>query len=185
MSAAKFDFVIAGAGVAALASARYIARAAPTARIALVSPHAPMSLTSSLSTECFRDHWPSSSMRAFMARSIALIEEQAAGGAFRVTPFGYLYCSSRPGAAAAFAAEAAACHGAAGARESQRRTQPSSCAVSSSTSPSGAAPRSGEPSAANCGEPRPWPGALAQAQIDEPLAKASTQPGASQGGVGG
>jgi hypothetical protein len=117
MSAAKFDFVIAGAGVAALASARYIARAAPTARIALVSPHAPMSLTSSLSTECFRDHWPSSSMRAFMARSIALIEEQAAGGAFRVTPFGYLYCSSRPGAAAAFAAEAAACHGAAGARE--------------------------------------------------------------------
>ena len=99
MAASKFDFVIAGAGVAALASARYIARAAPTSRIALVTPHAPMSLTSSLSTECFRDHWPSPSMRAFMARSISLIEEQARGGAFRVTPYGYLYCSSQPGVA--------------------------------------------------------------------------------------
>lgn len=128
--------MVAGAGVAALASARYIARAAPGARIALVTPHAPMSLTSSLSTECFRDHWPSPSMRSFMARSISLIEEQAAGGAFRVTPYGYLYCSSRPGAAAAFAAEARACHGA-GARQLRTAAAAAAagCAPFSSASP--------------------------------------------------
>jgi hypothetical protein len=54
-------------------------------------------------------------MRAFMARSIELIgAQQAESGAFRVTPHGYLYCSSAAGAAAAYAAEARDCHGGAG-----------------------------------------------------------------------
>jgi glycine/D-amino acid oxidase-like deaminating enzyme len=48
---ASYDFVVAGAGVCALSAARYLARASPTARIAIVTPHAPMSQTSSLSTE--------------------------------------------------------------------------------------------------------------------------------------
>jgi glycine/D-amino acid oxidase-like deaminating enzyme len=108
-----FDFVVAGAGVSAIAAARHLARRVPTASIALVTPHAPMSQTSSLSTECFRNHWPSAAMRAFMTRSIELIDEQAAaGGAFRVTRAGYLFCSNRAGAADALAGEARACHGA-------------------------------------------------------------------------
>ena len=113
MSAARsaYDFVIAGAGVSALSTARYLARAVPRARIALVTPHAPMSQTSSLSTECFRDHWPSAAMRSFMGRSIELIDAHAAGGAFRAERAGYLYCSMRDEAAAAFAREAAVCHG--------------------------------------------------------------------------
>ena len=113
-SSSSYDFVIAGAGVTALASARYLARAAPSARILLVTPHAPMSQTSSLSTECYRDHWPSAGMRAFMQRSIALIDAHAEEqGAFRVTRHGYLYCSKEAAAPAAFAAEALECHGAA------------------------------------------------------------------------
>ena len=111
-SIVAYDFVIAGAGVCALSTARYLARAVPHARIALVTPHSPMSQTSSLSTECFRDHWPSAAMRAFMGRSIELIDAHAAGGAFRTERAGYLYCSMRDKSAAAFAREAAECHGA-------------------------------------------------------------------------
>ena len=76
MRSAAFDFIVAGAGVAGLSCARYLLRAAPGARVALVTWHSPMSQTSSLSTECFRDHWPSPAMRAFMRRSISLLEAQ-------------------------------------------------------------------------------------------------------------
>lgn len=106
-----YDFVIAGAGIAALSTARYLSRLVPTATIALVTPHAPMSQTSSLSTECFRDHWPSPTMRSFMGRSIELIEEHSSNNSFRVTPFGYLYCSKQAGSAKAYESEARECHG--------------------------------------------------------------------------
>ena len=75
---ASFDFVVAGAGVAAITTAHYLARAVPAATIALISPHAPMSQTSSLSTECFRNHWPSGAMRGLMSRSIAFSEAAVA-----------------------------------------------------------------------------------------------------------
>jgi glycine/D-amino acid oxidase-like deaminating enzyme len=113
----RFDFVISGAGVAGLACARYLARTAPKASIAIVTPHAPMSLTSSLSTECFRDHWPSHAMRAFMQRSIQLINDHAAeADAFRVTRHGYLYVSCQRDAPARLLNEAISCHGADGVR---------------------------------------------------------------------
>ena len=50
-------------------------------------------------------------MRAFMKRSILLMQEHASGGAFRTEPLGYLFASRRPSAATAFEAEARACHG--------------------------------------------------------------------------
>jgi len=107
-----FDFIVAGAGVAAIATARHLARRVPNATIALVSAHSPMSQTSSLSTECFRNHWPSAAMRSFMTRSIELITEQAvASSAFRVTRSGYLFCSNEPGAPAALLREARTCPG--------------------------------------------------------------------------
>ena len=112
MSSKAYDFVIAGAGIAALSTARYLARLVPNATIALVTPHAPMSQTSSLSTECYRDHWPSPTMRSFMSRSIELIDEHSANNSFRMTPFGYLYCSKQAGSLRAYEAEARECHGA-------------------------------------------------------------------------
>jgi glycine/D-amino acid oxidase-like deaminating enzyme len=108
------DVVIAGAGICALSAARYLCAALPpSATIVLVSQHAAASYTSSLSTECYRDHWPTAVMRDFMGHSIALLHAQAAetGDAFRVQNKGYLYVSGAADAAAAFRAEAAACHG--------------------------------------------------------------------------
>ena len=108
----SYDFVVAGAGVAAIATAHYIAKAVPSATVALVSPHAPMSQTSSLSTECFRNHWPSAAMRGLMSRSISLLEAHAAtSGAFRLDRSGYLFCSRTQGGARALASDAQACHG--------------------------------------------------------------------------
>jgi len=107
----RVDFVIAGAGVAAIAAARHLARKVPEASILMVTPHAPMSQTSSLSTECFRNHWPSQAMRSFMTRSISLINEQAENGSFRVVRGGYLFCSNEPGAKERYMKEAIACHG--------------------------------------------------------------------------
>ncbi len=68
------DVVIAGAGAAGLATAHFLKQISPNARILLVSRHAPFALTSSASTECFRDHWTAPAMRAFMRRSACLTE---------------------------------------------------------------------------------------------------------------
>jgi sarcosine oxidase, subunit beta len=107
----RVDFVIAGAGVVAIATARYLAKSVPNSSIILITPHAPMSQTSSLSTECFRNHWPSQAMRSFMTRSINLINEQAENGSFRVIRGGYLFCSNEQGASDKYMKEAIACHG--------------------------------------------------------------------------
>lgn len=112
------DAVIAGAGVIGIAVARHFRAANPAARLVIISPHAPMGYTSALSTECFRDHWPSRHMSAFMARSIQLLAARA-----DLTRRGYLFVSrgSDDGggggdAVAAMRAEAEACHGAAAVR---------------------------------------------------------------------
>lgn len=109
---ASFDFIVAGAGVAAITTAHYLARAVPAASIALVSPHAPMSQTSSLSTECFRNHWPSGAMRGLMSRSIELLEAHAAeSSAFRLERAGYLFASRETDGARELASNAEECHG--------------------------------------------------------------------------
>lgn len=106
------DFVIAGAGAAGLATARYIHKFAPNARMLMVSRHPPMSYTSSMSTECFRNHWPSQLMRSFMRRSIDLLAEHAAeSAAFSMNRAGYLYVSRKPTAPRTLLLEAQECHG--------------------------------------------------------------------------
>lgn len=113
MSKQVADIVIAGAGICGLSAARYLARQLPpTTTIAIVSQHAAASYTSSLSTECYRDHWPTALMRNFMGRSIDLIHAHAAetNDAFRVQNKGYLYVSGAADAPAAFDAEAQQCH---------------------------------------------------------------------------
>lgn len=114
-SASSYDVVIAGTGVVALATARYLRRLDHSIRVALISPHAPMTYTSSMSTECFRDHWPSPVMRSFMRRSICLLQNAAERtGGFSVHKPGYLYISRGSTAAAAFAKEALTVHGSSG-----------------------------------------------------------------------
>ena len=120
MAAARsaFDVVIAGAGVCGISVARYLHKLAPTARVAIVSEHSPMQYTSSLSSECFRDHWPSELMRSFMKRSIYLLEDfgRETGDAFKIVKRGYLYVSQDAASKRAFVAEAEACHGDQGVR---------------------------------------------------------------------
>jgi hypothetical protein len=92
------DVVVAGAGAAGLASAHFINQIMPNAKIILVSRHAPFALTSSASTECFRDHWTAPAMRAFMRRSVRLTEALASSSAendarIAFTKRGYLYVS--------------------------------------------------------------------------------------------
>ncbi len=79
-------------------------------QLSIASPKSPSMLC--------RDHWPSHYMRAFMARSIALMDNLAeqTGNAFKMQRPGYLYTSSRPGALAALTAEATECHGSAQSR---------------------------------------------------------------------
>jgi sarcosine oxidase, subunit beta len=121
------DVVIAGAGACGVATARYLHRLLPTARVALVSDHSPMQYTSALSSECFRDHWPSELMRAFMGRSIALLDAQAAetGNAFNLQRRGYLYVSQRDAAREGFLREATECHGDHGVRAFDAGVAPS------------------------------------------------------------
>jgi sarcosine oxidase, subunit beta len=110
------DVVIAGTGVCGLATAHYLAQRDPRVRIVLVSPHPVMGLTSQMSSECFRDHWPAPGMRLLMGTSIRLLadfaaQHEAAGGApFSMSKRGYLYVSTAPSGPANLLGDAAACH---------------------------------------------------------------------------
>lgn len=53
-----FDAVIAGAGLVGVATAHALASKHNIRRVLLVDPKPPMSATSSVSTECYRDFWP-------------------------------------------------------------------------------------------------------------------------------
>jgi glycine/D-amino acid oxidase-like deaminating enzyme len=90
------DVVVAGAGAAGLATAYFIKQLLPNSKILLVSRHAPFALTSSASTECFRDYWTAPAMRAFMRRSARLTEALASSSPendarIALTKGGYLY----------------------------------------------------------------------------------------------
>lgn len=90
------DVVVAGAGAAGLATAHFLRQHLPNSRILLVSRHAPFALTSSASTECFRDYWSAPIMRAFMRRSTYLTDKLSSLNAenearIALTRNGYLY----------------------------------------------------------------------------------------------
>ena len=84
--------VVVGSGVAGVASALHLARAGHE-NIYIVDDNAPMSMTSSLSTECYRDYWPEANMLGLMGRSIDLVDALAASSdnSFGMTRRGYLY----------------------------------------------------------------------------------------------
>ena len=103
------DAVVVGAGVVGVACANYLSRRG--VRVLLVASRPPLSYTSSLSTECYRNYWGGhSSMTAFMNRSIDLLEERAAecGNAFSMNRRGYCFLSATDAGAERHAAQAAA-----------------------------------------------------------------------------
>src|SRR6202012_2438033 len=77
MSERSADIAVVCAGIVGIACAYYLAKGRPAARIAIIDPNAPMSLTSAASGENYRNWWPHPVMTAFTDYSIDLLEEIA------------------------------------------------------------------------------------------------------------
>ena len=70
------DVAVIGAGALGNACALYLSRSLPRgSHVVVVDSDAPVSWTSSLSTECYRDTWPTRSMTALLSDSIDLLQE--------------------------------------------------------------------------------------------------------------
>ena len=92
----RADAVVVGAGLVGVSTASHLARAG--LRVLCVTRHPPCSYTSAVSTECYRDFWPSREMASLMSRSIDLMEATAQGAsdAVGLTRRGYVYCARQP-----------------------------------------------------------------------------------------
>ena len=108
MSRRSADVVIAGAGIAGVATAYFLAVRSGVARVVLCDPLPPLTLTSDKSTECYRNLWPNQPMVRLVNRSIDLLEELAgeSGNAFGMNRRGYLYATASPERLAALQAGA-------------------------------------------------------------------------------
>jgi glycine/D-amino acid oxidase-like deaminating enzyme len=96
------DVVIAGAGIAGIATAWQIAARLGTTTTVLVDPRSPLSLTSDRPGANYRDWWPQPSMVALADRSIELTEGLlAAGATFAMDRRGYLFVTADPATASA------------------------------------------------------------------------------------
>ncbi len=89
----RADAVVVGAGLVGVSTAARLADAG--LNTLCVTRHPPCSYTSAVSTECYRDFWPSMEMAALMSRSIDLMEATAQGG-IGLTRRGYAYCARQP-----------------------------------------------------------------------------------------
>ncbi len=96
-SESHVDVAIVGAGIAGIATAWYLSRQPGHKRIALIDMHSPMSMTSAVSGENFRNWWPHPVMTGFIDRSLDLLGDLARrfGGRLRVTADGYALASRR------------------------------------------------------------------------------------------
>ena len=89
----RADAVVVGAGLVGVCTAARLADAGLDTLC--VTRHPPCSYTSAVSTECYRDFWPSMEMAALMSRSIDLMEATAQAG-IGLTRRGYAYCARQP-----------------------------------------------------------------------------------------
>ena len=105
------DAVVVGAGLVGVCTAARLAAAGLDTLC--VTRHPPCSYTSAVSTECYRDFWPSREMAALMSRSIDLMEATAQGAsdAVGMTRRGYVYCARQPETLAKAVAECEALSG--------------------------------------------------------------------------
>ena len=102
------DVIVCGAGVAGVSCA-YQLSTKHGLSVLLVDERPPLSYTSSMSTECYRNFWADSEpMTRFMNRSIELLEARAAesGNAFAMNKRGYAFLTKRPEQAEAHVAAA-------------------------------------------------------------------------------
>lgn len=108
MARRSADAVVAGAGIAGVATAYFLAVRFGVKHVVLCDPLPPLTLTSDKSTECYRNLWPNQPMVSLMNRSIDLLEELAveSGNAFRMNRRGYLYATASPERLAALQAGA-------------------------------------------------------------------------------
>ncbi len=99
----KFDVVICGAGIAGVSAAYHLVRAG-IKDILVIDPLPPLSLTSNMSTEGYRNWWPDPEMLALMNRSIDILERlrEESGNLLRMNRRGYLYLISDESHVAAF-----------------------------------------------------------------------------------
>ncbi len=92
------DVVIAGAGIAGIATAHRLAVQHGIRRVVLVDPLAPLSFTSNKSGANYRDWWPRRPMVELARRSIEIMRDlhegaEADGAPFLMNRRGYLYVS--------------------------------------------------------------------------------------------
>jgi glycine/D-amino acid oxidase-like deaminating enzyme len=94
------EIVIAGAGMAGVAAAYQLAVRAGVARVMLVDPREPLTLTSNKGTEGYRNYWPGrdDTMLRFMERSIDLLDglHRDSGQAFELNRRGYVFLTADP-----------------------------------------------------------------------------------------
>jgi glycine/D-amino acid oxidase-like deaminating enzyme len=99
----KAQVIICGAGIAGVSAAYHLSKAG-FRDILIVDARPPLSLTSNMSTEGYRNWWPDPELRALMERSIDLLEQLAAesGNTFRMNQRGYLYVTGEAAKVDAF-----------------------------------------------------------------------------------
>lgn len=109
------DVVICGAGIAGVSAAYHLARRAAR-KIVLIDERPPLTLTSDMSSECYRNWWPgpADAMIRLMNRSIDLLEDLAreSGNVFNLNRRGYVYVTADPAAALVESAKQTAAMGA-------------------------------------------------------------------------
>ena len=92
------EVVIAGAGMAGVAAAYQLAVRCGVTRVVVVDPREPLSLTSSVGTEGYRNFWPGpdDTMERFTNRSIDLLDalDRESGQAFELNRRGYVFLTS-------------------------------------------------------------------------------------------
>jgi glycine/D-amino acid oxidase-like deaminating enzyme len=95
MTTHSSDIVICGAGIAGVSAAYFLARQG-IQDITLVDELPPLNLTSSRSTECYRNWWPDIEMLSLMNRSIDLMEflAEESGNIFSLNRRGYLFVTA-------------------------------------------------------------------------------------------
>jgi glycine/D-amino acid oxidase-like deaminating enzyme len=89
------EIVICGAGIAGVSAAYFLARQG-VRDITLIDELPPLNLTSSRSTECYRNWWPDPEMLSLMNRSIDLLESIAdtSRNIFSLNKRGYLFVTA-------------------------------------------------------------------------------------------
>lgn len=93
----EVDVAVIGAGNIGIAVAYFLVKEQGIARVALIDPRDPMSLTSAQSGENYRNWWPHPTMTAYTDHSIRLMEQmdEATGGRLNMTRGGYALVTRR------------------------------------------------------------------------------------------